>query len=45
MVQEVGAASQAQDGVGQLQGEMSRLAQLAGFTGAGGDKKRHQVRV
>lgn len=42
MVQEVGAASEAQDGVGQLQGEVSRLAQLAGCRG--GDKKSGSVR-
>lgn len=44
MVKEVSAASEAQDGVGQLQGEMSRLAELTGFSEAGGDKKRGSVR-
>lgn len=45
MVQEVGAASEAQDGIGQLQGEMSRLAQLTGFMEAGRDKKKsHSIR-
>lgn len=39
VVQEVGAAAQAQDGVGQLQGEMRRLAQLTGFMQAGGERK------
>lgn len=44
MVQEVSAASETQDGVGQLKGEMSRLAELTGFSEAGGDKRRGSVR-
>lgn len=42
VVEEVGAASEAQDGVGQLQGEVGRLAQLTGFREAGGDKRRQE---
>lgn len=45
VVQEVGAASEAQDGVGQLKGEMSRLAQLTSFRKTGRDRKIWSVRI